>query len=113
LIKTLDPLLQASEAGRAIFVSTSPSVTQGRAYWGTYSISKAALESMVRVYAAETEKTNLRVNIINPGAVRTDMRASAVPGEDPMSIPHPDGITDVFLELVSSECQKHGEIVQV
>lgn len=113
LIKTLDPLLKASPAGRAIFVSTGKSVVKGRAYWGTYSISKAALEAMARVYAAETEKTNLCVNIIDPGAVRTDMRASAKPGEDPMSLPHPDEIMDVFLELASADCQKHGEIVQI
>lgn len=113
LIKTLDPLLQASDTGRAIFVSTSEEVVGGRAYWGTYSISKAALESMVRVYAAENEKTNLRVNIVDPGAVRTDMRASAKPGEDPMSLPHPDDIVNVFLDLASSSCAKHGEVVNV
>lgn len=113
LIKTLDPLLQASDAGRAIFVSTGKGVVDGRAYWGTYSLSKAALESMVRVYAAENEKTNLRVNIVDPGAVRTDMRASAKPGEDPMTLPAPDDITDIFLELASPTCQKHGEVVSV
>lgn len=111
LIKTLDPLLQASDAGRAIFVSTGASVVKGRAYWGTYSLSKAALESMAHVYAAENEKTNLRINVINPGGVRTDMRASAKPGEDPMSLPAPEDITDVFLELTSPECKKHGEVV--
>ena len=111
LIKTLDPLLQASDAGRAIFVSTGTSVVKGRAYWGTYSLSKAALESMAHVYAAENEKTNLRINVINPGGVRTDMRASAKPGEDPMSLPAPEDITDVFLELASPECKKHGEVV--
>lgn len=112
LIKTLDPLLQASEAGRAIFVSTSAEVTEGRAYWGTYSISKAALESMARVYAAENEKTNIRVNIIDPVRVRTDMRSAAKPGEDPMSLPHPDDITSKFLELASSDCKAHGEVIQ-
>lgn len=113
LIKTLDPLLQASDAGRAIFVSTGKGVVEGRAYWGTYSISKSALESMARVYAAENEKTNLRINIVDPGAVRTDMRASAKPGEDPMSLPHPDDIVNVFLDLASSSCAKHGEVVNV
>lgn len=112
LIKTLDTLLRASEAGRAMFVTTGASVVEGRAYWGTYSISKAALESMVRVYAAETKETNLRVNLINPGTVRTDMRASAAPGEDPMSIPAPEDITEAFIELALPDCQKHGEIVQ-
>lgn len=113
LIKTLDPLLQESEAGRVIFVSTSSAVTQGRAYWGTYSISKAALETMARVYAAENEKTNLRVNIINPGAVRTDMRAAAMPGEDPMTLPAPKDVVPKFLELASSTCSLHGEVVKI
>lgn len=113
LIKTLDPLLQASDHGRAMFVSTGAGVVDGRAYWGTYSVSKAALESMVRVYAAETAKTNLRVNLIDPGGVRTDMRASAKPGEDPMSLPHPDNIVGTFLDLASTDCTLHGQIVQV
>lgn len=113
LIKTLDPLLQASDNGRAMFVSTGAGVVEGRAYWGTYSVSKAALESMVRVYAAETAKTNVRVNLIDPGGVRTDMRASAKPGEDPMSLPHPDDIVGTFLELASNECTAHGQIVQI
>ena len=112
LIKTLDSLLQASDAGRAMFVTTGAGVVHGRAYWGTYSISKAALESMVRVYADETQQTNLRVNLIDPGAVRTDMRASAVPGEDPETLPAPEDIMPVFLELASSDCQKHGDIVR-
>lgn len=112
LIKTLDPLLQNSDAGRVIFVSTGSGVVKGRAYWGTYSISKAALESMARVYADETRQTNMRVNLVDPGAIRTDMRASAVPGEDPMSLPAPEDIVGVFLDLASTECQKHGEVVQ-
>lgn len=111
LIKTLDPLLQASDAGRAMFVTTGAGVVKGRAYWGTYSISKAALESMARVYADENRQTNLRVNLIDPNCVRTDMRASAVPGENPETLPHPDEIVGAFLELASAQCQKHGEIV--
>lgn len=113
LIKTLDPLLQKSEAGRVIFVSTSAGVVKGRAYWGTYSVSKAALESMARVYAAENAQTNLRINIVNPGAVRTDMRASAVPGEDPMTLPAPEDVASTFLDLASSTCTQHGQTIQV
>lgn len=113
LIKTLDLLLQASDAGRAMFVTTGAGVVKGRAYWGTYSLSKAALESMVRVYADENRKTNLRVNLIDPNCVRTDMRASAVPGEDPMSLPQPDEIVGAFLELAADQSQKHGEIIQI
>ena len=113
LICTLDPLLRASDAGRAIFVSTGAGVAQGRAYWGTYSVSKAALETMVRVYAAETTKTNLRVNLIDPGSVRTDMRSQAKPGENPMSLPAPEEITPAFLNLVATSCIKHGEIIRI
>lgn len=115
LLKTLDPLLQASSAGRVIFVSTGASVVEGRAYWGTYSVSKAALETMARVYAQETAKTKIRVNIIDPGGVRTDMRAAAKPGEDPMSLPHPDDIITPFLvlALALADCTKHGEIIRI
>jgi NAD(P)-dependent dehydrogenase (short-subunit alcohol dehydrogenase family) len=111
LLKTLDPILQASPHGRAIFVSTGAGVVKGRAYWGTYSVSKAALESMVRVYAMEVAQTNLRVNLVDPGAVRTDMRASAVPGEDPMNLPKPEDVVRTFLELASKDCPHHGEII--
>lgn len=113
LIRTLDPLLKASDAGRAIFVSTSSSVTKGRAYWGAYSISKAALESMVRVYAEETANTNVRVNMIDPGAVRTNMRKSAKPGEDPKTLPSPEDITTEFINLAASTCDQHGEIIRL
>lgn len=113
LIKSLDPLLRAAPQGRAIFVTTGAGVVKGRAYWGTYAISKAALESMVRVYASETAQTNLRVNMINPGAVRTDMRASAAPGEDPMSLPTPEDITQSFIDLAQDECRNHGEIINL
>lgn len=113
LLKTLDPSLQTSEGGRVIFVSTGAGVVKGRAYWGAYSVSKAGLESMAQVYAEENEKTNLRVNVIDPGGVRTDMRKAAKPGEDPMRLPHPDAITDIFLELASRDCSRHGEVIRI
>jgi len=106
-------LLQSSDYGRVIFVSTGAGVVQGRAYWGTYSFSKAGLESMARVYAAENEKTKLRVNIIDPGGVRTDMRSSAKPGEDPMSLPAPEDITQSFLELASPQCDLQGQVIRI
>lgn len=111
LIRTLDPLLRASENGRAIFVSTSEGAAAGRAYWGVYSISKAALESMMRTYADETTKTNIKVNAVNPGAVRTKMRAEAMPGEDPQTIPAPEDIVGTFLQLASDDCAYHGQII--
>lgn len=111
LIRTLDPLLQKSDTGRAIFVSTSSGVTSGRAYWGSYAVSKAALEALVKTYADESRNTNVRVNIVDPGAVRTDMRAAAKPGEDPETLPAPDDIVPVFLDLAAPGCTRHGEIV--
>ncbi len=113
LIRTLDPLLRQSEHGRAIFVSTGEAITKGRAYWGTYAVSKAALETMARVYADETRETNLRINLIDPGTVRTDMRASVNPGEDPMSVPAPDDITKIFIKLTSPDLKEHGEVFRI
>ena len=86
LIRSFDPLLRASDAGRAIFV-TSGLAQKCWPYWGPYSISKAALEAMVRTYAAECETTSIRANCFSPGATRTKMRAQAMPGEDPETLP--------------------------
>lgn len=113
LIRTLDPLLRASSAGRAVFVTTGESVVAGRAYWGAYGASKAALESMVRCYAQETEKTALRVNLLAPGAVRTRMRAQAKPGENPETLPAPEDIAPFFVDLASPACTRHGEVVKI
>ncbi len=100
LLRTLDPLLHASDAGRALFL-TSTVASQPRAYWGAYAVSKAALEAMVHTYADEIEKSNLRVNLLNPGATRTAMRAKARPGEDPETLPTPDAIAPLVLQMVS------------
>jgi len=108
LIRTLDPLLRASDAGRVIFVSSS--AAEGyRAYWGAYAATKAALESLARTYKSETEQTNLRVNIVDPGKTRTKMRAAAFPGEKPETLKTPDDITDVFLDLAMPGCSRNGE----
>jgi NAD(P)-dependent dehydrogenase (short-subunit alcohol dehydrogenase family) len=111
LIRSLDSLLRGSDVGRAMFV-TSGAARSPMAYWGPYGTSKAALEMMVKCYAAETVKTSLRVNIVDPGVVRTGMRAQAFPGEDPGQHPEPDAITSVFVELASPDCRRHGEIVR-
>jgi NAD(P)-dependent dehydrogenase (short-subunit alcohol dehydrogenase family) len=111
LIRSLDPLLRQSEAGRAIFV-TSGVTAHAHAYWGPYAASKAALETMVRTYAAEAEKTALRVNLLDPGVVRTALRAQAFPGEDPASLPAPEAVTDAFVELAAAECTRNGELVR-
>ncbi|QEX23170.1 oxidoreductase [Hypericibacter adhaerens] len=112
LIRSLDPLLRASPSGRAIFV-TSGAAQGMRAYWGTYAVSKAALEMLATTYAAETQKTNLRVNLIDPGRIRTGMRAAAYPGEDPKTLPPPEHVTDLMVELASPDCTKHGERITV
>lgn len=112
LIRTLDSLLRSSEQGRAIFVTSGVARDDSRAYWGAYKVSKAALEALAHSYAAETKKTNLRVNIIDPGKVRTKMRASAYPGEDPETLETPEVLNPLFIKLASPDCTKHGEIVR-
>lgn len=112
LIRAFDPLLRASAAGRAMFVSSGIAEMHA-AYWGPYAISKAALEMMVGVYAAESKAGTVRVNVIDPGVVRTSMRAAAFPGENPETLPEPDTITDVFVELAETACTRHDERVHV
>ena len=111
LLRSMDPLLRASDAGRAIFVSSTVG-HDARAFWSTYAVSKAALEMMVKVYAAETVKTTIRANLVNPGATRTAMRAEAYPGEDPGTLKPPDAVTDLFVELASPACTRTGELVE-
>ncbi len=108
LIRSLDPLLRLSDAGRAMFVTSG--VTEGTppAYWGAYTASKAALEALVRTYAAELKRTNLKVNIIDPGASATNMRAEAFPGEDPKTLATPDEITELFVELAEASYDESG-----
>ena len=110
LIRSMEPLLRLSDAGRAIFV-TSGASRAPRAYWGPYGTSKAALDYMVGAWAQELAKTSIRVNLLNPGATRTGMRAEAMPGEDPSTLPTPEDIAPVFLDLASPACTKHGEWV--
>jgi NAD(P)-dependent dehydrogenase (short-subunit alcohol dehydrogenase family) len=111
LIRTLDPLLRKSDAGRAIFV-TSGAAQNCRAYWGPYSVSKAALEALVKTYAAEVNDTNVRANLINPGAVATAMRAKAMPGEDPASLPKPEDLVETFIRLALPDFTDNGTVVQ-
>ena len=109
LIRSLDPLLRASDAGRALFVS-SGAARKHTPYWGGYGMSKAALESLALTYAAECEGTNIRVNILNPGPLRTRMRAKAFPGEDPQSLQPPEAAVPQILDLLSPRCTKNGEM---
>lgn len=111
LIRSFDPLLRASDSGRAIFV-TSGAADGAHPYWGAYAVSKAALEAMVKTWAGEVTKTPVKVNLVDPGALRTSMRAEAYPGEDPMTQRAADEITDTFVELAEAASTRHGEIVQ-
>ncbi|UEM22574.1 SDR family NAD(P)-dependent oxidoreductase [Skermanella mucosa] len=112
LIRSLDRLLRGSDAGRAMFVTSG--VARGPvAYFGAYAASKAALEMMVRMYALEVALSPLKVNLLDPGVVRTKMRAHGFPGEDPMIHPAPEEITDRFVELAEPACRLHGEVVSV
>lgn len=108
LIRTLDPLLRRSDAGRAIFVSSGVARSP-RAYWGPYATSKAALETIALTYAAETANTPVKVNIINPGRTRTAMRAKAYPGEDPATLKAPEAVVPLFLDLASPDCEASGK----
>jgi NAD(P)-dependent dehydrogenase (short-subunit alcohol dehydrogenase family) len=99
LMRAMDPLLKRSDAGRAVFV-TSGAAHHARAYAGPYSASKAALNALVRTYAAETSATTkLRVNLFNPGPTRTRMRALVMPGEDPMTLPTAEEVADTLVPL--------------
>ncbi|MEM7777087.1 MAG: SDR family NAD(P)-dependent oxidoreductase [Pseudomonadota bacterium] len=108
LIRSCDPLLRAADAGRAIFVS-SRAADAHKAYWGPYATSKAALEALVKTYARELANSNVRVNVIRPGPIATDMRSQAFPGEDPASINQPADIAPLFLKLASTEITANGE----
>jgi NAD(P)-dependent dehydrogenase (short-subunit alcohol dehydrogenase family) len=107
LIRSLDPLLRRSEAGRAVFVTSGAAVSR-RAFWGPYSVSKAALEAMIATYARETEITNVKANLFNPGPIRTAMRARAMPGEDPDTLQTPDAVVPSILKLLGTDLDMSG-----
>lgn len=111
LIRSLDPLLRASPAGRAVFV-TCAQARAGKPFWGAYAASKAALEALVMAYAAETARMALRVNLIDPGPMRTRLRAQAYPSEDPSKLPEPGTITDAFVALAETACAQHGQLIE-
>ncbi len=110
LIRSFDPLLRQSDAGRAIFL-TSFAAQVHRAYWGIYATSKAALDMMVMTYAQEILKTNVTANLFNPGKTRTIMRAEAYPGEDPETVKAPEFTASQLVDLVLPSCKLNGEII--
>ncbi len=109
LTRMLLPLLQRSEDGRLLFTSSSVGATP-RAYWGAYAVSKYAIEGLATLIADELEQTSkVRVNIINPGATRTNMRAAAYPAENPASVKSPEELLPLYLYLLGPESQnEHG-----
>ncbi len=109
LIRCMDPLLQRSEAGRAVFIGSGAS-WKAHAYWGPYAVSKAALDMLARTYAAETISGRIRVNIFNPGPTRTRMRADAMPGEDPMTLDTPDQVAEAILPLCLPDFDETGKL---
>jgi NAD(P)-dependent dehydrogenase (short-subunit alcohol dehydrogenase family) len=110
LIRSLDPLLRQSDAGRVLFV-TSGAAQKHTAYWGAYALSKAALEVLALTYAAECVATNIKVNLINPGPVRTLMRRKAMPGEDPSTLVKPEEMASKVVEMLSPSWDSSETIV--
>jgi NAD(P)-dependent dehydrogenase (short-subunit alcohol dehydrogenase family) len=109
LIRTLDPLLRRSEAGRAIFV-TAAAAHQCTAYFGPYAASKAALETLAKTYAAEIATTSVRANLLDPGLTRTRMRSRAFPGEDPMTVKPPEALVPLFVKMASADYDANGQL---
>jgi NAD(P)-dependent dehydrogenase (short-subunit alcohol dehydrogenase family) len=109
LIRSMDPLLRMAPHGRAIFM-TSGQAYKCLPYWGTYSISKAALEAVVKTYAAEMATTSVRANCFSPGPTRTRMRATAMPGEDPMSIPSAEEVAAQILPMCVESFTDNGAV---
>jgi NAD(P)-dependent dehydrogenase (short-subunit alcohol dehydrogenase family) len=112
LLRSTDLLLRQADAGRAVFVSSS-AARSARPYWGLYAASKAAVDAMVKSYAGEIDQTSVRANVFYPGAVRTAMRAKAMPGEDPDTLPQPREIAGLLVDMVSPQLTQNGQIYDV
>lgn len=109
LLRSLDPLLRASDAGRAILMSSGASWKR-TAYWGPYAVSKAAVDALGCTYAAETATTPIKVMLVNPGPLRTRMRETAMPGEDPMSLQTPEDLAPHLVEMASPAWTETGKL---
>ena len=110
LIRALEPLLLASDNGRAVFL-TSGAAYSTKPFWGAYSTSKAALDALVKSWANEQKNTALKINLYSPGPVRTAMRAQAMPGENPSTLPTAEDIAPQIVSLCSPNYQATGELV--
>jgi NAD(P)-dependent dehydrogenase (short-subunit alcohol dehydrogenase family) len=109
LIRAMNHLLKVSDAGRVVFISSGVAA-RAHAYWGPYAVSKSALETLARTYAAETASTDVRVNLFAPGPIRTRMRAQAMPGEDPMTLETPEKVAEKIVDLCLPTMQESGKV---
>jgi NAD(P)-dependent dehydrogenase (short-subunit alcohol dehydrogenase family) len=105
----MEPLLKQSDAGRAVFI-TSAAANMAPAYLGPYATSKAALETLVRVWANETASTPIRVNLFNPGPIRTRMRATVFPGEDPLTLDTPEQAAELIVPMCEPSWAETGKL---
>jgi NAD(P)-dependent dehydrogenase (short-subunit alcohol dehydrogenase family) len=112
LLRSLDPLLRASDAGRVVLISSGVAQrAELSAFWGVYAASKAALDVILRAYAAETVNvSNVRAMSVNPGPLRTKMRASAMPGEDPLTLRTPEDLAPKIAALCAPDWTETGKI---
>ena len=110
LIRAMDPLLKKAPHGRAVFL-TSAEARAKKPFMSAYASSKAGLEALIAIWARESEKTPLKINLYDPVAAATMMRRALFPGEDPKSVPKPQEVVPALLELLLEDCTRHGEIV--
>lgn len=103
LIRALDPMLRKSGDAHVVFMTSRVGGELARPFWGAYAVSKAALEMLAKTYAEETKNADISVAIIDPGAMRTKMRAQAMPGEDPETLPPPEALTPMFYEAITAK----------
>lgn len=102
MVRALDPLMRRSADARVLFMTSRVGGEQARSYWGLYGVTKASLEHLAETYALETEKAPISVGVIDPGAMRTNMRAKAMPGEDPETLPAPDALLPMIYDALDS-----------
>jgi NAD(P)-dependent dehydrogenase (short-subunit alcohol dehydrogenase family) len=112
MIRVFDGLLQAAPQGRAVMVTSSAASGADYPFWSAYSASKAGVEALTRSWAAELRSTNLKVNLLDPGAVGTSMYGLSHPGADLKKMPQPEDIAPAFVKLTSEDCSYHGEVIR-
>lgn len=112
LIRSLDPLLRQADAARVVFLS-SGAAWKCKPFWGAYAVSKAAVEALAKVYAGETRQTKMAVNAVNPGGTRTAMRAKAMPGEDPSTLPTPAAISEKLVQTMLPDFTQSGKLIDI